>query len=319
MFSNDIFLCAKIDDTQGLLEVIEDIDPNQTDDKGESLLHYTVKFNSLEFARLLLAHKANPNIKNQKGDTPLMLACKMGKEAFIKLLLRYEANVNDYNKYGESALHMAILNGNLDIIKLLITEKTNLKALAENTKSISHYAVKSGKIQVLKFIIEKCNNNINEKDDLGNSMLHYACEINNYDIVEYLIKMNASVHVRNQQGETPLFSAVRYSSLNIVDYLIASGAVANVSNIFSETVSQVSREDIKQYIDSLEYNIEYTKRLNDYPLHIAVITLNYSEVSRLIIQGYKYNKKDSYGRTPQDYALDINDEKILKILNTKRA
>ena len=85
MFGNDIFLCAKIDDTQSLLEEIDNIDPNLKDDDNESLLHYAVKFNSLDFARLLLMHNANPDLKNNSGDTPLMLACKMGKENFIKL------------------------------------------------------------------------------------------------------------------------------------------------------------------------------------------------------------------------------------------
>ena len=86
MFGNDIFLCAKIDDTQSLIESIDKLDTNLKDESNESLLHYTVKFNSLEFARLLLMHNANINIKNNNGDTPLMIACKMGKENFIKLV-----------------------------------------------------------------------------------------------------------------------------------------------------------------------------------------------------------------------------------------
>ena len=170
MFGNDIFLCAKIDDTQSLLEEIDTIDLNIADEAKESLLHYAVRFNSIDFARLLLMHKANPNIKNANGDTPLMLACKMGKENFIKLLLKFNADINERNNFGETSIHMALLNGNIDIIRVLINEKTNLSLLTDSNRSIVHYAVKSGKISVLKYIIEKTNSSVNETDGLGNSV-----------------------------------------------------------------------------------------------------------------------------------------------------
>ena len=318
MFGNDIFLCAKIDDTQSLLEEIDKIDPNLCDDDKESLLHYTVKFNSLEFARLLLMHNANPDLKNANGDTPLMIACKMGKDSFIKLLIKFNANQNEKNNYGETALHMALLNGNIDIIKLLINEKTNLQQLTESNRSMSHYAVKSGKISILKYIIEKTNSNVNEVDGLGNTLLHYACQINNFDIVEFLINMGACVHIRNNQGETPLFQAVRYSTLNIVDFLIQEGANADIKNMFDETVLDVASEDIKEYIDSLKYNLDYQRYAVDYPLHLAVIQGDYAYADKLIRLNQKANKKDSYGHTALDYAMNMSDEKMVRLLTNKK-
>ena len=290
MFGNDIFLCAKIDDTQSLIETIDKIDVNIKDDDNESLLHYAVKFNSLEFARLLLMHSANADLKNNNGDTPLMLACKMGKDSFIKLLIKFNANINEKNNFGETALHMALLNGNMDIIKLLISEKTDLTQLTESNRSIAHYAVKSGKISILKYIIEKTNSNINEVDGLGNTLLHYACQINNFDIVDFLVSMGACVHIRNKQGETPLFFAVRYSTLNIVDYLIQEGAIADIKNMFDESVLDVASEDIKEYIDSLKYSLDYQRYFITYPLHVAVIQSDYAYADKLIKLSAKPNK-----------------------------
>lgn len=318
MFGNDIFLCAKIGDTQSLLEVIDEINPNLVDDVNESLLHYTVKFNSLEFARLLLMHQANPNIKNNSGDTPLMLACKMGKDSFIKLFIRFGANLEEKNNFGETALHMAILNGNIEIIKLLINERTDLSGLTNSNRSIVHYAVKSGKLNVLRFIMEKTNSSINEIDGLGNTLLHYACQVNNFDIVCYLVKLGASLHIRNKQGETPLFTAVRYSTLNIIDYLIQEGAIAEMSNMFNETVYDIARDDIKDYIDSLKYNLDYQRYFSDYPLHVAVIQNDYTYADKLLKLNLKPNKKDHFNHSALDYALQIKDEKMIKILTNKK-
>ena len=318
MFGNDIFLCAKIDDTQSLLEVIDKIDPNTCDDTKESLLHYTVKFNSLEFARLLLMHNANPDLKNANGDTPLMIACKMGKENFIKLLIKFNSNTNEKNNFGETALHMALLNGNIEIIKLLVNEKTNLALLTDSNRSLAHYAVKSGKISILKYIIERTNSSINEIDGLGNTLLHYACQINNFDIVEFLVNMGACVHIRNKQGETPLFLAVRYSTLNIVDYLIQEGAIVDIKNMFDETVLDVASDDVKEYIDSLKYNLDYQRYSIDYPLHLAVIQNDYVYANKLIKLNSKLNKKDSFGHTALDYATYMNDEKMIRLLTNKK-
>lgn len=318
MFGNDIFLCAKIDDTQSLLEVIDQIDLNITDSTKESLLHYTVRFNSIDFARLLLMHKANPNIKNANGDTPLMLACKMGKENFIKLFIKFNANIDEKNNFGETSLHMALLNGNIDIIKVLVNEKTNLSLLTDSNRSISHYAVKSGKISVLKFIMEKTNSSVNETDGLGNTLLHYACQINNFEIVEYLMSLGASVHIRNKQGETPLFIAVRYSTLNIIDYLIQEGAIADIKNLFDETVLDVCNEDSKEYIESLKYNLDYQKYITNYPLHLAVIQNDYVYANKLLKINSKINKKDSFGHTPLDYAVSMNDDKMIRLLTNKK-
>ena len=318
MFGDDIFLCAKIDDTQSLLEAINDIDLNVTDEANESLLHYTVKFNSLEFARLLLMHNAKPNIKNNNGDTPLMLACKMGKENFIKLFLKFNVDINDKNNFGETALHMALLNGNLEIIKLLINDKTDLFQLTDSNRSIAHYAVKSGKINVLKYVIEKCNTNVNETDGLGNTLLHYACQVNSFDIVDYLLKLGASVHIKNNQGETPLFVAVRYATLNIVDYLVQEGAIADLQNMFDETVYEVAREDAKEYIDSLKYSLDYQKYLEGYPLHVAVMQSDYVYAEKLLKINSKTNRKDSFGHTALEYAIQMKDEKMIKLLTNKK-
>ena len=317
MFGNDIFLCAKIGDTQSLLEVIDEIDPNLADEANESLLHYTVKFNSLEFARLLLMHQANPNIKNNNGDTPLMLACKMGKDSFIKLLIRFGANLDEKNEFGESALHMALLNGNIDIIKLLINERTNLDELTKSNRTIAHYAVKSGKINVLKFVLEKTNLSINEVDGLGNTLLHYACQVSNFDMVTYLIKLGASLHIRNNQGETALFTAVRYSTLNIIDFLIQEGAIADLSNMFNETVYDIARDDIKDYIDSLKFNLDYQRYFTEFPLHVAVLQSDYTYADKLLKLNVKPNKKDHFNHSALDYAMQIKDEKMIKILTNK--
>lgn len=318
LFNKDFFLCAKIDDTETILESIDTINVNMTDEDNESLLHYTVKFNCFEVARILLSHNANVDIKNSNGDTPLMLACKMGLDNFIKLFLRYNANIDEKNSFGETSLQMAILNGNIDIIKFLINEKANIKTLTYSNRGIAHYAVKSGKLDVLKYIVDKCNCDVNCIDGAGNSLLHYAVNINNYEIVDFLIKRNACIHIRNIQYETPLFFAVQKSSISIIDYLIDLGAVIDIVNLFDESLLDVAREDVRQYIESLKYNISFQDRYNKYPLHFAVLMDDADQVSFLLENGQKANKKDAYGKTAIDYAVESKNTRIMRLFGIKK-
>lgn len=318
MFDKDYFLCAKINDTETILESIEKINVNMTDSDNESLLHYTVKFDCIEVSRILLSHNANVDIKNSNGDTPLMLASKMGKENFIKLFLRFNANINNKNDFGETPMHMSILNGNMDIIKFFINEKADTKALTYSNRNIAHYAVKSGKLDVLKYIVDKINFDVNCMDGSGNTLLHYAIYINNYEMVDFLIKRNACIHIRNIQNETPLFIAVQKSSISIIDYLIDLGAIIDIVNLFEENLLDVAREDARQYIESFKYNISFQERYNNYPLHLAVLKDDPDEVMKLLEEGKKTNKKDSYGKIPIDYAIEMNNKKIIRLLSTKK-
>jgi len=61
---------------------------------------------------------------------------------------------------------------------------------------------------------------INEKDYLGNTLLFYAIENNNIEIVSKLIKKGANVNIKNIYKETPLYIALKYADSKIVQELI---------------------------------------------------------------------------------------------------
>ena len=88
--------------------------------------------------------------------------------------------------------------------------------------------------------------------------------------------------------------------------------------MFDETVLDVASDDIKEYIDSLKYNLDYQRYATEYPLHLAVIQGDYTYADKLIKLNQKVNKKDSYGHTALDYATNMNDEKMIRLLTNKK-
>ncbi len=320
MFGDDYFLTIKINDVERLITLAKMIDVNMTDSESDTLLHYAIKFDAFECMRVLLENKADANKANKYGETPLFLAAKMGKENYIKLLFRYGANVNARNNLGEIPLHLAALNGNISAIKLLIDQKSNVEQTNNNLQGVNHYAIRSGNPEVVKYILDRFGNTVKAIDGAGNSLLHYACKQNNTEIVKMLLDRGLSVHTRNNRKETPLFNAVRYSSMNVIYLLIKAGATFEIKNMLDENLLDIAKEerlDSYEYLDSLLYNHWYMDKKKKYPLHDAILTDNEQMVMRCLSSGFKPNKKDLFGKTAMDLAIEGKNENIIKML--KRA
>lgn len=81
--------------------------PNQSDELGNTPLHYAVFIQSKEVTKLLLNFKANPNAQNNKGKTPLHLAVQKGNDYLARRLMVYGANPNAQDRFGNTPLHSA--------------------------------------------------------------------------------------------------------------------------------------------------------------------------------------------------------------------
>jgi ankyrin repeat protein len=68
---------------------------------------------------------------------------------------------------------------------------------------------------------------VNMHDELGNTPLHYAVNLDSYEITQLLLEHHAQVNARNNAQTTPLHIAVRHRNTRIVHLLLTFGADAN--------------------------------------------------------------------------------------------
>jgi ankyrin repeat protein len=71
-------------------------------------------------------------------------------------------------------------------------------------------------MEIFNILLKKPITNIDQKDFMGNTILHRAVKANNLQIVEALIKRGAKTAITNRTGDTPLSLALDY---RIKDYL----------------------------------------------------------------------------------------------------
>ncbi|KAF9363830.1 hypothetical protein BGX34_003208 [Mortierella sp. NVP85] len=112
-------------------------------------------------------------------------------------------------------------------------------------------ACKQDSLEILEEVLssDKTSFNINHRDGLGNSALHYATKHGSTGCLEVLmyydgIKLNIA---NNMEGDTPLHIAAGYKepdvALEMVETLINSGASAKIKNKHQQTPADVAPHD----------------------------------------------------------------------------
>ncbi|RMD46707.1 MAG: ankyrin repeat domain-containing protein [Aquificota bacterium] len=135
-------------------------------------------------------------------------------------------------------------------------------------------------------LVDILNVNLNQVYEYEGSPLHVAVKEGDLDLVKHFIDKGADVNIKGVFGETPLHIAVDRGYDNIVKLLLENGANPNVQSNEGNT-----------------------------PLHLAVISSSADIAFELIKAGADSSIKNKSGKTPLDIAMEVNDEKMIKILS----
>jgi len=110
-------LLSEVDQDKAALRKLKD-KINQTENKGNTALHWAVICGDLETVRKL-ANKQSINQPNDLGQTPLYKAALYSPELIELFVEELEADVNQVDAIGETPLHGAVWAKNLKTVQLL--------------------------------------------------------------------------------------------------------------------------------------------------------------------------------------------------------
>ncbi|MCM1322524.1 MAG: ankyrin repeat domain-containing protein [Bacteroides sp.] len=92
---------------------------------------------------------------------------------------------------------------------------------------------------------------INAADSEGNTPLHAAAQINDADLITFLIYRGANTEVRNNEGDTPLHVALKYNCKDAVRVLAGVNGNIFARNAEKQTVFALALEKGADYYNSL--------------------------------------------------------------------
>ncbi len=135
-------------------------------------------------------------------------------------------------------------------------------------------------------LVDLLNVDLNQVYEYEGSPLHVAVKEGDIELVKHFIEKGANVNIQGAFGETPLHIAVDRGYDVIVKLLLEKGADPNIQSNEGNT-----------------------------PLHIAVISSSADIAYELLKAGADKTIRNKAGKTPVDLAMELNDEKMIKILS----
>ena len=240
------------------------------DQLGNTALHYVVKFGNAEMVEDLLKIGASLNIENGKRYTPLNLAILYGKNEIIKVLLREEQFNSDNTTVRQ--FYSSCKEVDLYSIRALIAN-----ALIED--------------DLIKVLISKelTRDDLNKKDQGGNTPLHFASAYGRLEIVKFLLENKADPSLKNNEGKT----ALQIADTNKI-YSNSPNIYINIIN----TLSPISKMDKK----------------GNTALHFYASNGEIGKVEDLLKKGADPDMHDIEGNAAIHFAVESNQFQVAKLL-----
>ncbi|XP_026468216.1 nuclear factor NF-kappa-B p105 subunit-like [Ctenocephalides felis] len=150
---------------------------------GKSILHAAIEKKHYTYIKPLLAAGINPNITDDDGNTPLHTAvrekCLNAVTHLLNSKSKHKVEIDVENNDGKTALHLAVAGGNCQIVAKLLAKNADVNhgdALNDNTAL--HIAVENNHPDVVKILLDVPNISVDEYNRQGHTPLHLACVIN---------------------------------------------------------------------------------------------------------------------------------------------
>ncbi|HBL98179.1 TPA: hypothetical protein DDZ86_00880 [Candidatus Dependentiae bacterium] len=329
------------------------IDPKMYDADGNTFLHLACQAGDFKIVTLLIAQGSDVSVKNKKQQTSVDLLGVQGsaKERAELCLSLFARNCKDFKPQIEqiikggvdvkvkdsqkrSVLHWVCKYGYLDAIKMCMDHEADIHAkdsagdtpfdfLEKNQRTeLCIWLLKTGKKSDEIYTLLKYDIDVKMYDADENTLLHFACQRGNFELVNFLIEKGADVSAKNKNKQTPveLLGAQGSSTertelcLSIlarnckdfkpqVEQLIKGGVDVNAKDAQGRSLLHwVCKSgyldaikvclDVKADVDSTDFD-NYT------PLHLACAQENLKVVKILVEKGIAINAKTLLnGHTP---------------------
>lgn len=120
---------------------------------------------------------------------------------------------------GVTPLDCAIASHNLNCIKFLLEYGASIKIKSEQNNSVFHFAATFNNIEAFKFFLNLENTSVDITNNEGTTPLHMAAELDNSEMVTWLLKHGASINKTTASGHNSMHIAATHGTVEVAKIL----------------------------------------------------------------------------------------------------
>ncbi|XP_043480600.1 uncharacterized protein LOC122510197 [Leptopilina heterotoma] len=246
-----------------------------------SVLHTAIESADMDMVEFLINKGAKVNVMDRWGITTLHIAANKRDFEMVNFLIQKGADVNAKDHNGRSVLHCAAENGNQQTVEYLIEKGANVYCKDQNGRGILQTAVVYNQWNLVQFLLEQCDDQMKYKNKMGCSLIHKACETDNFAIAEFLLQRGADINEKYKDGSSLLHCATKYADIKLLEFLLKHGADIHAKDNNGKTALQYVSDNIDNYSSSLRNDHDPKKT-------IELLTSNGADINSLDIKDFYY-------------------------------
>ncbi|KJH43280.1 EGF-like domain protein [Dictyocaulus viviparus] len=257
------------------------------------------------------------NMQDEDEETAIFIAVRRGRLNLTKKLLDMGADPTIMNRNDSTCLHEAAANCNLHMVEELLKHNSVVKEIDvcdnnDRTPLMRCAANDTVDHRVAAHLIRLGADPSypGDKSALsynGRTALHYAAQVNNVQMIEFLISKDANKDAQDLEDRTPLFLAASHGHVEAVQALVKAGASLEITDQKDRTPYKVAEEnEFRNVLEVLDSDSHRTS----VPLHMALgknsVKSNTRQVKRIPVkrkpQPLTPPHSDGCGSTPSPHA-----------------
>ena len=278
--------------------------------EGWTLLHWMVRAESIEVARLLLAHGADINSRPDCATRPHFASLQSELERPV------DGSLEDIDEIENSLQNSGTDESSEDDI---------MDYKKESGFTPLHIAVKEGYLDMCQMLLEH-EADVCAHDDKGNTPLHLALSNDHIEISRILLEYNAEVNSSNHHGSTPLLLASQYGPPDLVQLLLDNNADLDLRDSDGDTPLHCAaiggQPEVAQLLLRLKVDINSRNEKGSTPLHLASAGLgegNPDVVRLLLDHSADTQARNLSGETASEVARGQQRQEIIQLLSEHAA
>lgn len=172
-------------------------------------------------------------------------------------------------------------------------------------------------LELFTALVKESDFDINAKDSIGATLLHYAAGNGNNKVVKWLIKNGADFNIQTDSGATPLDWAKEGEHKTVVSTISAANNKNRI--LLYKAASTGDLETVKELVIDKNINPKFVdKKTGSTPLHAAAKNGHHEIVKWLMKNGSNPNSQNKDGATPLHLAVMNGHEAVVSTILTDK-